>query len=43
MVVGIDGDLGKGVADADTLLLNRAAQAALRAIWRKEFSYQKQE
>ncbi|WP_159876363.1 Y-family DNA polymerase [Aquitalea denitrificans] len=26
---------------ADTLLLNRAAQAALRAIWRKEFSYHK--
>ncbi|WP_199052961.1 Y-family DNA polymerase [Aquitalea sp. ASV15] len=26
---------------ADTLLLNHAAQAALRAIWRKEFSYHK--
>jgi DNA polymerase V len=26
---------------ADTLLLNHAAQAALRTIWRKEFSYHK--
>jgi hypothetical protein len=42
MVVGIDGDLGKGVADADTLLLNRAAQRCAPA-GAQEFSYLKAE